>query len=252
MASQNAEINMNAPIRLDKFLSASGNGTRSEVKKILKQGQVLVNGAVEKHSEIKIIPAKDLISVNGVEIQFPPFAGIMFYKPAGCVTAASDPVHKTVMDYIRHDRKEELFPVGRLDIDTEGLLFMINDGALGHRMLSPRHHVEKIYYVKTDLEVTREAADRLECGVDIGEKQLTLPAKVRLISENESEITICEGKFHQVKRMYAAIGREVIYLKRISMAGVALDESLLPGTYRDLSQKEIDQLRLCMNDKDIE
>ena len=232
-------------MRLDKFLAQNGFGTRSEVKKLFKAGQVLVNGVPEKKSERKIDPDADVIVCSGKTIVWKKFVCLMFHKPAGCITATEDKNQKTVMDYISHDRKSELFPVGRLDIDTEGLLFLMNDGDLAHRMLSPRHHVEKTYFVRTDGEVTEEDAQAFETGVDIGEKNLTMPAKLKILQSgpvSESELTICEGKFHQVKRMFSVRGKEVIYLKRISMAGLELDPALAPGEWRELTSEETERL----------
>lgn len=234
-------------MRLDKYLSLAGYGTRSEVKKLLKTGLVTVNGSSVKKPETKIDTDMDEVCHAGQRITWKPFICLMFHKPAGCITATTDKYQKTVMDYITHERKAELFPVGRLDVDTEGLLFLMNDGELAHRMLSPRHHVEKIYFVRTEGRVTQEDAAAFASGVEIGEKQPTLPAKLRILKSDvisESEITICEGKFHQVKRMFAARGKHVCYLKRISMAGLSLDETLAPGQWRELTEEEAERLRL--------
>lgn len=234
-------------MRLDKFLALSGLGTRSEVKKLLKAGEVTVGEEVVKKPEWKLDPQKDAVACHGRPVSYQPFVGLMLYKPAGCVTATSDRAQKTVMDYIAHERKAELFPVGRLDIDTEGLLFLMNDGELAHRMLSPRHHVEKTYFVRTQGAVTPEDAAAFAEGLDIGEKKKTLPAGLRILSSgeiSEAEVTLCEGKFHQVKRMFAARGKQVVYLKRISMAGITLDEKLGPGMWRELTNEETERLRL--------
>lgn len=233
-------------MRLDKFLTLAGGYTRSEAKKLLRSGLLTVNGAVEKRPECKIDTEQDEIKQNGSRMTWEPFVALMFHKPAGCVTATSDRFQKTVMDYITHERKEELFPVGRLDIDTEGLLILMNDGDLAHRMLSPKRHVEKTYFVRTQGQVTQEDAEAFEKGVDIGEKNLTLPAELVIRKSDdvsECELTICEGKFHQVKRMFAARGKQVCYLKRISMAGICLDPDLEPGAWRKLTQDEIERLR---------
>lgn len=233
-------------MRLDKFLTMMGLGTRSEVKKILKNGTISINGVPAKKPELKVDPDIDVIMSAGKRLIYEPFVCLMFHKPAGCITATSDRQQKTVMDYIAHERKEELFPVGRLDIDTEGLLFLMNDGDLAHRMLSPKHHVEKTYFARVQGQVTEEDVRAFEEGVDIGEKNLTLPAKLRILSSgelSEVELTICEGKFHQVKRMFEVREKKVIYLKRISMAGISLDESLEPGQWRTLSQEEADFIR---------
>lgn len=233
-------------MRLDKFLTAAGSYTRSEAKKILKSGQITVNEAVEKGAERKIDTEKDQVRLNGRLLCWEPFLALMFHKPAGCITATSDRSQKTVMDYIDHERKEELFPVGRLDIDTEGLLILMNDGDLAHRMLSPKRHVDKTYFVRTEGVVTQEDAEAFENGVDIGEKHLTLPAKLEILKSDEiseSNLTICEGKFHQVKRMFAVRGKKVCYLKRISMAGIDLDPALAPGEWRKLTPEELERVR---------
>lgn len=236
-------------MRLDKFLTLTGAGTRSEVKKLLKTGSVTVNGLTVKKPELKLDPERDAVFYNGRELSYDPFVCLMFHKPAGCITATNDRSRKTVMDYVEHERKQELFPVGRLDIDTEGLLLLMNDGELAHRMLSPRHHVEKTYFVRTNGRITQEDAAAFEAGIDIGEKKNTLPARLKIIRSDEiseSELTICEGKFHQVKRMFAARGKTVCYLKRISMAGIVLDGKLQPGEWRELTKEETERLRsLC-------
>lgn len=236
-------------MRLDKFLAQNGVGTRSEVKKMLRSGRATVNETVVKQPDIKIDPEKDAICFDGKTLSWEPFICLMFCKPAGCITATSDRSAKTVMDYISHERKAELFPVGRLDADTEGLLLLMNNGALAHRMLSPAHHVEKTYFVRVNGEITEEDAEAFREGVDIGEKDLTLPAKLNIIKSaaiSEAELTIVEGKFHQVKRMFAARGKQVIYLKRVAMAGIALDEALSPGTWRELTAEERERLQaLC-------
>jgi 16S rRNA pseudouridine516 synthase len=228
-------------MRLDKFLTLTGVGTRSEVKKILKTGAVTVNGIPGKKPEQKVDMDQDRIAYQGRELHYEKFVALMFHKPAGCVTATSDRTQKTVMDYITHERKDELFPVGRLDIDTEGLLLLMNDGELAHRMLSPKRHVDKTYFVRVEGALSEADVRAFRDGIDIGEKQLTLPAVLTIKSSgeiSEAEVTICEGKFHQVKRMFAARGCQVIYLKRISMAGIALDENLRPGEFRELTAEE--------------
>lgn len=230
-------------MRLDKFLATMGCGTRSEVKKLLKAAEITVNGTPEKRPEQKVDPEKDEVCCQGRRLCYTPFVCLMFFKPAGCITAVSDRTQKTVMDFITHDRKGELFPVGRLDIDTEGLLLLMNDGELAHRMLSPRHHVKKTYFARVRGVVTEEDAAAFEAGVDIGEKRLTMPAKLNILKttqdSSEVELMISEGKFHQVKRMFAARGKQVEYLKRISMGGIALDEGLKPGQWRELTEEEI-------------
>lgn len=228
-------------MRLDKYLAQMGLGTRSEVKKLLKGGSVTVNGLAEKSPDRKLDPGQDLVCAGGRTLSFRKFVGLMLNKPSGCITATDDNRQRTVMDYIEHDRKRELFPVGRLDIDTEGLLLLVNDGELAHRLLSPKHHVDKTYFVRTEGRVTQEDARAFADGVEIGEKRPTLPAKLEIIKSDEcseSLLTICEGKFHQVKRMFEVRGKHVCYLKRISMGGITLDESLAPGQWRELTEAE--------------
>ena len=232
-------------IRLDRFLTQAGVGTRSEVKKYLKNGMVQVNGETVKKPEQKIDSEKDQITYQGKLLQYESFVALMLHKPGGCITATSDRLQKTVLDYIDHPRKEELFPVGRLDIDTEGLVILMNDGDLAHRMLSPKYHVEKTYFVRVNGSLSEEDVTAFAEGMEIGEKKLTLPARLHILKSgeiSEAEVTLREGKFHQIKRMFAARGGQVLYLKRISMAGIALDKALAPGMWRELTQDEKDKL----------
>lgn len=229
-------------MRIDKFLTELGIGTRSEVKKILKNGQVLVNGVIVKKPDEKINEIEDVVTYKGDILCYQQFEYYMFHKPAGCVTAVTDALHKTVMDYMKDLKRKDLNPVGRLDIDTEGLLLITNDGMLSHELLSPAKHVPKTYYAKIDGIVTEEDVIQFAAGLDIGEKKLTKPAALKILASDtisEIELTISEGKFHQVKRMFEAIGKKVIYLKRISMGSLVLDENLKAGTYRMLTEAEV-------------
>lgn len=236
-------------IRLDKYLADMGVGTRSEVKQYLKKGLVTVDGAIEKRPERKIDTNLEQVYFKDTPVSYVEYEYYMFHKPAGCVSATNDNLHKTVMDYIGKTARKDLFPVGRLDIDTEGLLLITNDGALSHRLLSPAHHVEKTYYARVDGHVTEEAALLFRTGVDIGDETPTAPAKLAILgssAENhtsEIQLTITEGRYHQVKRMFEAVGKQVIYLKRLSMGSVFLDEALKPGEYRPLSAEELTKLR---------
>lgn len=228
--------------RLDKYLANSGAGTRSEVKNFIRKGCVAVNGEICKKPEQKIDEETDRICLNGENVSYTKFEYYMFYKPAGCVTATQDNVHKTVMDYITVSRRKELFPVGRLDIDTEGLLLITNNGELAHRLLSPSHHVTKGYYAQIDGHVTEAEVQAFAQGLDIGESGKTMPAALEVISCGEISqvvVKIQEGKFHQIKRMFHAVGMEVVYLKRISMGNLKLDETLEKGQYRPLTEEEI-------------
>lgn len=229
-------------------------GTRSEVKQMLKRGLISVNGVKVYKAETQVNEQTDVISCKGREYKYRPFVYFMMNKPAGVVSATEDNHSRTVLDVLTECLKEDLkgglsgipvkdiFPVGRLDKDTVGLLLLTNDGGLGHNLLSPKKHVEKCYYVETDMVITRETADWLEGGVDIGKGQITGKATVELLSENKCRITITEGKFHQIKRMFHAVGLQVVYLKRISMGGLTLDENLPEGKVRELTQQEVQKL----------
>ena len=237
---------MSNMVRLDKFLSEMGVGTRSEVKKILKSKQVTVNGDMVIKPETKIDTDNDVVCYKGTQISYQKYEYYMFNKPAGCVSATEDNLHRTVMDYITDAVHDDLFPVGRLDIDTEGLLLITNDGELAHELLSPAKHVEKTYYARIDGMVTENDLNRFKNGVDIGEDKLTKPGKLVVLkseSISEIELTITEGKFHQVKRMFEAVGKKVIYLKRISMGSLELPDDLALGEYRALTQAELDGLK---------
>mgnify|MGYP001040610630 CR=1 FL=1 len=232
-------------IRLDKYLADMGIGTRSQVKQYIRKKQVFVNGNFPKGPEQKV-GEEDIIFFQGKEISYQKYEYYLFYKPQGCVSAVTDQHHKTVLDYFPENRRKGLFPVGRLDIDTEGFLLITNDGGLAHNLLAPGKHVPKTYFAKVSGRVTEEEVQKFAKGVDIGEKGLTLPAKLNLLSVEEElsqvELTITEGKFHQVKRMFQAVGKEVLYLKRISMGGLGLDESLMPGEYRAITEEELQKI----------
>ncbi len=232
-------------IRLDKYLADMGKGTRSEVKKAISKGLVRVNDMVVKKPETKLDTDVDSVLYNGETVGYAQFEYYMLNKPAGVISATEDRREKTVVDLITDKKRKDLFPVGRLDRDTEGLLLITNDGELAHRLLSPVKHVDKVYYAKIDGIVTEADVEAFQKGVDIGEEKPTRPARLRiLISDEVSEIelTIREGKFHQVKRMFHAVGKEVVYLKRLRMGTLVLDESLKTGAYRPLTEEEITKL----------
>ena len=254
-------------VRLDKFLADAGKGTRSEVKKFIQKGQVQVNGVPAKKPELKVDPDKDAVVLAGETVgAAPEFVYYLLNKPAGCVSATEDRNDRTVMEYVPSDRKG-LFPVGRLDKDTEGLLLITDDGMLAHELLAPGKHVDKTYFVRVEGNVTPEAVAKLEEGVDIGEAKLTMPAKAEIVGgsfeetdgsfgqtarvrrENlpevytELHLTIHEGKFHQVKRMMEAVGTPVIYLKRLSMGTLTLPDNLKKGECRPLTAKEVTELK---------
>ncbi len=232
-------------IRLDKYLADMGCGTRQEVKKFIRSGQVSVDGIVVKKPETKVEQTVQEVFLNGEKVGYESFEYYMLNKPAGVISATEDQSCQTVVDLIKDKKRKDLFPVGRLDKDTEGLLLITNDGELAHRLLSPKKHVDKTYYAKVQGIVTQEDVRKFAEGVDIHEKKLTAPAVLEVVKSGEvSEIllTICEGKFHQVKRMFEAVGKKVIYLKRLSMGPLQLDETLMPGEYRELTEKEKDTL----------
>ena len=252
-------------VRLDKFLADAGKGTRSEVKKFIQKGQVQVNGVPAKKPEMKVDPENDVVVLSGETVgAAPEFVYYLLNKPAGCVSATEDRNDRTVMEYVPSDRKG-LFPVGRLDKDTEGLLLITDDGMLAHELLAPGKHVDKTYFVRVEGKLTVENIRNLENGVDIGEEKLTMPAKVEIVGgswdgaggmqpgrvriENlpevytELHLTIHEGKFHQVKRMMAAVGNPVIYLKRISMGPLILPDNLKKGECRPLTEEELLRLK---------
>lgn len=232
-------------LRLDKYLADMGTGTRSEVKKAVAKGQVTVNREVVKKPETKIDTEKDAVCYQGMIVGYTEYEYYMLNKPSGVVSATEDKKDRTVVDLIESKRRKDLFPVGRLDKDTEGLLLITNDGALAHRLLSPKKHVDKVYYAEVSGKVTKEDVDAFAGGLDIGEEQKTLPGKLEILESDEIsriELTIQEGKFHQVKRMFQAVDKEVVYLKRIRMGPLLLDETLAAGEYRELTKEEIAQL----------
>lgn len=238
-------------MRLDKFLSACGFGTRSEVKKFIKTQEITINGIPVKQSDIKVDEARDVVCVKGKTVTYEQYQYYLFHKPAGCVTAVSDKEHKTVMNYFPQEIRKGLSPVGRLDIDTEGLLVITDDGELIHHCISPSHHVDKTYYVRLDKSVPSSAIEQFQEGIDIGDEKRTLPAKLCILKDATddsgnscfaAELTIQEGRFHQVKRMFEAVGCKVIYLKRLSMGTLTLGD-LPKGAYRKLSSEEVDLLR---------
>ncbi len=233
-------------MRLDKYLCETGFGTRSQVKELLKKGQVMVNGEVVKKPELKINETTDQILCQGKKASYQKNIYLMLHKPAGVVSATEDNREKTVLDLVRpEDRKNGLFPVGRLDKDTEGLLLLTDDGELAHRLLSPKKHVDKTYYAKIDGQVTEEHVKQFREGLDIGDEKKTLPAVLTILLSSpvsEIEVTIHEGRFHQIKRMFEAVGCKVTYLKRLSMGSLVLDETLPPEEYRPLTEAELEGL----------
>lgn len=230
-------------IRLDKLLCDLNLGSRSQVKELLKKGLVLVNGEIVRKPETKIEETTALLCVQGKEYRYNKFVYYMLHKPAGVVSATTDKREKTVMDLLPYIPARDLFPVGRLDKDTQGLLLITNDGALAHNLLAPTKHVEKTYWVKSTPPLSIKAVQSLRTGVDIGDETPTRPAKLVQESENVWLLTITEGRFHQVKRMFHAVGSEVVCLKRLRMGSLILDEALPPGACRELTEEELARLK---------
>lgn len=233
-------------LRLDKYLADMGIGTRSEIKLWIRKKQVAVNGGICVKPETKVDIEGDTVFFNGNKLEYHEYIYLMLHKPAGVVSATTDQVSQTVLDLIHEDQKKDLFPVGRLDKDTEGLLLLTNDGDLAHKLLAPGKHVDKVYYAKVNSIVTDRDKEVFLTGVAIEKDYITMPARLEILSSDtvsEILLTIQEGKFHQVKRMFEAVGKEVIYLKRMSMGGLRLDPELAPGKYRRLTQDEIEYLK---------
>lgn len=232
-------------IRLDKYLADMSIGTRQEVKKYIRQGRVKINEDIIKKPEYKIREDEDKITFDGAPVAYETFEYYMLNKPAGVISATEDKRDKTVLDLIKEKKRKDLFPVGRLDKDTEGLLLITNDGALAHRLLSPKKHVDKCYYAKISGGVTEDDIRVFKERINIGtqeEPEWTMPAELKILEKgtvSRIRLTIREGKFHQVKRMFLAVGKEVVYLKRERMGALVLDEELAPGEYRKLTDSEL-------------
>lgn len=235
-----------AMIRLDKFLTEMKKGSRSQVKDMIKKGRVTVDGQVQKSSDEKICPEESLVTLDGQPIAYAALEYYMLNKPQGVVSATEDNLHPTVIELIGDAKRKDLFPVGRLDIDTEGLLLITNDGKLAHDLLSPKKHVDKVYFARVLGELPLDIAKQFANGIILSDGTPVLPAEILIessyISEDgvihEVRLTIHEGKFHQVKRMFEAMGGEVLYLKRLSMGTLLLDDCLKPGEYRPLTAAE--------------
>ena len=230
-------------MRLDKFLGEMGQGTRSQIRAMAKKGRIQVNGQVVKTPELKISPDTDTVAVDGITVGYAAFEYYMLNKPQGTVSATEDGRYPTVVSLIGEAKRRDLFPVGRLDLDTEGLLLITNDGALAHNLLSPKKHVDKVYFVRFTGTLPPDAAEQLKEGITLEDGTKTLPARLGKVQGDEVTLTIWEGKFHQVKRMFEALGCQVAYLKRLSMGSLSLDESLKPGEYRALTKKELEELQ---------
>ncbi|BBM36016.1 pseudouridine synthase [Pseudoleptotrichia goodfellowii] len=233
-------------MRLDRFLANSGVGTRKEVKEILKKRKIKVNDSIITDGSIHIDENKDAVKYEEKEISYKPFIYIMMNKPDGVISATEDDEHRTVIDLLENKyRTYSVFPIGRLDIDTEGLLILTNDGILTHNLLAPNKHVDKKYYVELKNPVLKSDIEKLENGIELENGFVTKNAKVEVIENSEDKvyITITEGKYHQVKRMFKAVNNKVLYLKRVQMGNLKLDDKLKVGKYRELTEKEINILK---------
>jgi 16S rRNA pseudouridine516 synthase len=243
-------------MRLDKLVAELTGMTRSQARDVIVKGRVCVNGEVKKLTAEQVKEESDVLTLDGKELTFQKFVYFMLNKPAGTVSATQDKEAKTVLSLLSaEDRKRRnLFPVGRLDKDTEGLLLLMDDGMLSHQLISPRKHADKLYFAKLAREITEEDIASFASGMKVDEELTAMPAVLRRLSDTEiagflpdggfaAAVTLQEGKFHQVKRMFAATGNEVLYLKRMAMGGVSLDETLAPGEYRPLTKEELQTLQ---------
>lgn len=252
-------------IRLDKYLVEMNKGSRTQIKEAAKKGRIQVNGVPEKKTERKIDPETDEVTFDSQPVSYRAMEYIMLYKPQGVISATEDKRHKTVIDLLSGENRSDLFPVGRLDIDTEGLLLLTNDGDLTHRLLAPGKHVDKVYFARIEGVLPETAVEQMAAGLTLTDGTPVMPGKLEILKQwndetctKESEtfqdataggpagseilLTIQEGKFHQVKRMFEALGCHVVFLKRLSMGSLKLDPKLKPGEYRMLTQEELDLL----------
>ena len=233
--------------RLDKIIASTGKWSRKEVKNLIRHGQVLVDGLPAAGPEEKADPEAAEIVVNGERLTYQRYTWIMLNKPAGYLSATEDGRGKTVLDLLAQElRRQGLFPVGRLDKDTEGLLLLTNEGGLAHDLLSPRHHVDKVYYARVAGHLTEEDCQAFAAGMTLDDGLVCQSAVLEILSageESEAHVTLREGKFHQVKRMLAYRGKPVLYLERVKMGNLTLDPDLPMGEYRFWTAEEVENLR---------
>lgn len=235
--------------RLDKIISATGKKSRREVREMVRQGRVLVDGKLAPAADMKVDPQTAVILLDGEPLGYEKFTYVMLHKPAGVLTATEDRRQETVLDLLPPElRRRALSPVGRLDKDTEGLLLLTNDGQLAHRLLSPKSHVDKVYYARVDGALEPGDIAAFAAGMTLGDGLECLPAGLEILSPTEALVTLREGKFHQVKRMLAARGKPVLYLKRLSMGRLRLDPALAPGAWRMLTEEERSALNLSLSE----
>ncbi|MDY4741562.1 MAG: pseudouridine synthase [Lachnospira sp.] len=240
-------------LRLDKALADMQAGTRSQVKELIRKKRITVNGDIVTKPEFKVDTDKDTIFLDDKCLSYTEYEYYMLNKPAGVISATEDKSQQTVIDLIKTRKRKDLFPVGRLDKDTEGLLLITNDGALAHNLLSPGKHVDKTYYSIVKGRIDKDVVDTFAKGFIVDKELTAMPSKLEIISYNsdkdcsEVNITIQEGKFHQIKRMFAAVGSEVLFLKRLSFGSLGLDNTLKPGEYRSLTETEVNLLKNNQN-----
>lgn len=237
-------------MRLDKMLAHSGFGTRKQVRQLIKDKLVQINGEIVTNHGAKVNPDKDDIRVNSEAVNYQEFVYFMLNKPQGVISATEDTYHETVIDLLEpNDVIQEPHPVGRLDLDTEGLLILTNDGKLTHHLTSPNHEIEKVYYATIDGIVTEEDVEAFKEGLTLEDGYEAKPGYLEILDVDEEDsmsqikVTITEGKFHQVKRMFEAVDKEVLTLKRLEMGPLLLDPELEVGTYRELTKEEIELLK---------
>ncbi len=233
-------------MRLDKFLCNQGYGTRSEIKKYITRSNVKVNDVIVKKPDLHIDPNKDIVSFLNKTVEYNEFTYIMLNKPANVISATTDNQHKTVIDLLDKKLKNlKLFPVGRLDIDTEGLVILTNNGKFAHNTLSPKKHIDKKYFVEVGGRLNEDDIELFKTGITINDNYLCKPAVMEIIFSDDIStcyVTITEGKFHQIKKMFAALDKKVLYLKRVSFGIIELDQSLNFGEYRHLNNNELASL----------
>ena len=233
-------------MRLDKYLVEMNKGSRTQIKDAAKKGRIQVNGVPEKKTERKIDPETDEVTFDGQTVSYRAMEYIMLYKPQGVISATEDKRHRTVIDLLSGENRSDLFPVGRLDIDTEGLLLLTNDGDLTHRLLAPGKHVDKGYFARIEGKLPETAVEQRAAGLTLTDGTPGMPGKLEILKQWEKGaeilLTIQEGKFHQVKRMFEALGCQVVFLKRLSMGSLKLDPELKPGEYRPLTEEELELL----------
>ena len=229
--------------RLDKIIASQGKFSRSEVKKLVKQGRITVDKAVVKSADVKVDPTKALIAVDGEKLFYQKFVYIMLNKPKGVISATTDNTQKTVIDLVPKELyRDGLFPAGRLDGDTTGFVLITDDGDFAHRILSPKNHIMKTYHATLKRELTDDEYEKFKEGIVLGDGTVCMQSKVQMLESEPPvcEIQICEGKYHQVKRMFASTGNKVLELKRVKMGGLLLDENLPEGECRLLTESEVE------------